>query len=150
MIQNLSNDIQGTQGVNYQVQELKFKARFRIINEATKKIIYNRLLDVDSISLALPVSSAKDCDGDPYPRFTNATGANQSFPGNKNYNGIPPYGYAKIFFSPFDPNPDIINQIGRLKAYIIAEPIDPVTSERYRDEWPFDDTTDLKILLCVV
>jgi len=147
MIQNLSNDIQGTQGVNYQVQELKFKARFRIINEATKKIIYNRLLDVDSISLALPVSSAKDCDGDPYPRFTNATGANQSFPGNKNYNGIPPYGYAKIFFSPFDPNPDIINQIGRLKAYIIAEPIDPVTSERYRDEWPFDDTTDLKIFV---
>lgn len=147
LIQNLSNDIQGPQGVNFQVQQLNFKARFRIINEATKKIVYNRLLDIDSISLALPISSAKDCDGDPYPRFTNATGANQPFPGTKRYNGIPPYGYSKIFFTPFDPNPDIVNQIGRLKAYIIAEPIDPETSERFRDEWPFDDTTDLKIFV---
>src|SRR5690606_13061185 len=45
MFQNLSNNIQGPNGINFQQQNLQFRARFRIKNNIVgpDKIIYNRL-----------------------------------------------------------------------------------------------------------
>ena len=146
ILQNLTNEIQGPQGVNFQRQELKFRARFRIVNQATQANIYNRLVPIDSTCLALPDDRTQECTGDKDVkiRFVEPDGDKWKelpFPGEQNYNGIPPYGYVKVNFPPFEPNEFVDNQIGRFRAYIIADPTDPTTNEGLGDEWPFDDTT---------
>ncbi len=156
LIQNLTNNIQGPQGKNFQPQQLRFRARFRIINEASGRIIYNRLVPIDSTCLALPDSLSQECTGDPFVRvrYVNVTksGANYSasplaFPGTQRYNGIPPYGYVQILFPPFEANEFVANQIGRMRAYIIADPTNPITNEGLGDEWPFDDTTFVRLFV---
>ncbi len=150
IIQNLSNEIQGTSGVNFQKQQLKFRARFRIINEASLRIIYNRLVPVDSTCLALTDTNAAECTGDPYTRvkYVNVTkqqgnykAEELDFPGPNALNGIPPYGFVQIFFPPFEPNEYVNNHIGRMRTFIIADPTHPRTNEKFGDTWPFDDTT---------
>lgn len=154
IIQNLTNDIQGPTGVNYQRQQLNFRARFRIINEASLRIIYNRLVPIDSNCLALDIANSAECTGDPYVRTRfvtvavsqgNYVATEQAFPGANRYNGIPPYGFVQVYFAPFEPNENINNQIGRLRAYIIADPTHPRTNESLGDTWPFDDTASVRI-----
>lgn len=161
LIQNLTNEIQGPNGVNFQPQELNFRARFRIINQATGRIVYNRLVPIDSTCLDLPDSLTQDCTGDPYVkvRYVTVKKKGQDYeaevgdpilpyklPGVK-YNGIKPYGFVQIYFPPFEPNEFIDNHIGRLRAYIIADPTHPRTGEGFGDEWPFDDTTYVSLFV---
>ena len=154
ILENLTNNIQGPQGVNFQPQELNFRARFRIINEASLRIVYNRLVPIDSSCLALPDDMTAECTGDPYVKERlvrvgissgNYVATEQPFPGTNLYNGIPPYGFVQIFFPPFEPNEYVNNQIGRLRAYIVADPTNPRTNEALSDSWPFDDTTSVRL-----
>jgi hypothetical protein len=150
IIENLSNDIQGPQGVNFTPQQLQFRARFKIVNEASLQTTYTSLIPVDTYCLSLPVSQAEDCVEDPYVlvRYVDAnltgnnyTATTKSFPGSANLIGIPPYGFVQIYFRPFEMNENSNSHIGRLKAYVIAEPFHPATGEALGEQWPFDDTT---------
>lgn len=155
LIQNLTNDIQGPQGVNFQPQELNFRARFRIRNEATNELIYNRVVRIDSTCLALPNEEATECEDFANPdtkvRYStvtksgaNYTATNRALP--TPLNGIPPYGFVQVYFPPFEPNEFVTNHIGRLRAYIIA---DPTSSQAgaLGDQWPFDDTTSVPMFV---
>ncbi len=156
ILQNLTNNIQGPTGVNYQKQQLNFRARFRITNEASGRIVYNRLVPIDSTCMALPDAQTAECSGDSYVKVRyssvtkssgNYTATPATFPGTNKYNGVPPYGFVQVYFPPFEPNEYVNNHIGRLKAYIIADPTDPKTNESLSDGWPFDDTTSVRIFV---
>lgn len=140
MIQNLSNDIQGPNGVNFIQQGLKFRSRIKIINEASNEIVYSSLVDVNNANL-LGASDNTFVS----VKLTDASGANQTYPTAAGYTGVPPYGFAKIVYRAFEPSEFDNKYIGRLKIYIIAEPTNPETNERYGDEWPFDDTVSFKL-----
>jgi len=156
IIQNLTNEIQGPSGVNYQKQQINFRARFRIINEASMRIVYNRLVPIDSICLALDDANVMKCAGNPYTRVKyvnvevnagNYKATELPFPGPNAYNGIPPYGYVQVFFPPFEPNEYINNHLGRMRTYIIADPTHPRTNEKFGDSWPFDDTASTQLFV---
>ena len=57
------------------------------------------------------------------------------------FNGIPPYGFVQVYFPPYIPNDQNNDQIGRMRAYVIADPTNPKTGSGYADTWQFDDTT---------
>lgn len=147
IVQNLTNNIQGPQGVNYQVQDLKFKARFKIINEVTRRTVYDRMVLIDSLTLATSLQPEQDCNGEPNADYCSATGSPIAFPGPNNLNGIPPYGYVKVTFPPFDPDPNQANHVGRMRGFCIAEPVDAVTNEPFNDGWPFDDTISVRFFV---
>jgi len=148
IIQNLTNDIQGPQGVNYQVQQLKFKARFKIINEVTRRTVYDRMVLIDSLTLATPLLPEQDCNGEPNAQYCSATGSTLPFPGAApGLNGIPPYGYVKVTFPPFDPDPNQANHVGRMRGFCIAEPVNALTDEGLGDAWPFDDTISVRFFV---
>ncbi len=164
LLQNLTNDVQGPRGVNFQQQDLNFRGRFRIINLANNKIVYNRLVPVDSTCLDLPEDNAGDCTGDPYVRVRladvsvssgnySADKIYESLPtdnghiDNRKMNGIPPYGFVQIKFPPFEPNVFLDNHIGRMRAYIIGDPTDPQSGESLGDQWPFDDTSSVRLFV---
>ncbi len=158
ILQNLSNNIQGPQGVNFQPQQFNFFARFRIINLASERTVYNTLVPVDSNCLALGWldSLLENCIGDPYTKVQYVTLAiqnnvlvatKQPFPGTGRLNGIPPYGFVQVFFPPFEPNEFVSNHIGRLRALIIADPRNPRTQEGWGDSWPFDDTGSVRLFV---
>ncbi len=156
IIQNLSNNIQGPQGVNYQPQQLNFKARFKIINEASGRIVYSRTISIDSTCLALSESNSYSCTGDSsvkvrYSRVNfgngNYSASQLDFPGDSNLNGIPPYGFVQVFFPPFEPNEYVNNHIGRLKASLMVETIDPGRNISLNDQWGFDDTLSVRLFV---
>ncbi len=136
--QNLTNDIQGPNGVNFQEQDLSFRTRFRIQNEiiGPDTVVYNRQVCVDSFALAnSDVSGVQlvNWKDDEVP-FNNAT-----------MNGVPPYGFVEVKFPAFETNQFIENQIGRLRSYVIAEPYKCASLVGYNDCWPFDDTTNVRL-----
>ncbi len=157
LIQNLTNDIQGPNGVNYVPQDLVFRARFRIVNQATDRIVYNRLINITKTCLDLATdASSPDCGDDPYNmvRYSSPvtkSGANYNptnvWPLPAGMTGIPPYGFVQVYFPPFEPNEFVSDHIGRMKAFIIADPTDPVSKEGYGDEWPFDDTASVNLFV---
>lgn len=157
LIQNLTNDIMGPDGVNFTSQDLEFRARFRIINQITGRPIYNRIVPVDEICLGLDENNAHLCNGDPTVRVRLAE---QVTVNNGNYvatlyddfqatgfNGVPPYYFVQVTYPPFEPNEFILNHIGRHRAYIIADPSNPRTGESLGDDWPFDDTTSVRLFV---
>ncbi|MBM2814271.1 MAG: FlgD ig protein [Ignavibacteria bacterium] len=156
ILQNLTNNIQGPTAINYQPQQIIFRSRFRIVNLANDKIVYNRLVQIDSSCLALPDSLSAQCTGDPDVKVRysivskaagNYTATPSAFPGTNRLNGIPPYGFVQVYFPPFEPNEFVDNHIGRMRAFIIADPTNPQTGEGYGDEWPFDDTTSVQVFV---
>lgn len=78
LIQNLTNNIQGP-GIttrskdgkkdhflmNYVEQDLEFRANFVIVNKASGKIAYNKIISVDSTCMALAQDELVDCADDP-------------------------------------------------------------------------------------
>ena len=160
LLQNLTNDIMGPNGINYQEQDVQFRARFMINNQATLRTIYNRSVPINNNCLSLPDPDPDNlCMGVPnvkvrYVHVTNfttlATTLNP-YPGPSGLNGIPPYGYVAVFFPPFIPNPLFENHIGRMHARIIAEPqyYDEILHRfiPLGDEWPFDDTTSTRFFV---
>lgn len=156
ILQNLMNNIQGQQGVNFQPQQLNFYARFWIINLASERKVYNSMVPIDSNCLATPDSNLINCMGDPNikVRYVSVEIKNNDyvttelpFPGTNRYNGIPPYGFVQVWFPPFEPNEFLPNHIGRMKAFIIADPRNPKTQEGFGDQWPFDDTGSVRLFV---
>lgn len=158
ILQNLTNNIQGPQGVNFQPQQFNFFGRFRIINTASERTVYNTLVPIDSNCLALGYLDTllENCAGDPYVKvlYSQVGISNNEyvatklpFPGPNRLNGIPPYGFVQIFFPPFEPNEFVANHVGRLRGVIIADPRNPKTLEGVGDSWPFDDTGAVRIFV---
>lgn len=147
IFQNMSNDIQGPQGVNYQPQNIKFAARFRIINDATGRVVYNRLVRINSF-----YSDNSNWTVGGYRLGTfQSSGSNQppvftAVNPPPALNGVPPYAYVQVQFPPFEPNEFIDDQIGRFTAYVIAVPVDS-NGNGYKDMWPFDDTVKFRLFV---
>ena len=136
IVQNLTNHIQGPQGVNYVRQGVNFRVRFRIVNEATGKIVYNTSKTVTDAALRdSTLSGIQRCD---------INGVNRAYRPAGDF--VRPYEFIKVTFPPFEPNPFIDDQIGRLLTVVIAEPKDSV-NQGLGDEWPFDDTTGLRLFV---
>lgn len=134
IVQSLTNDIQGPQGVNYVPQGTNFRVRFRIVNEATGKIVYNTSRAVTDAALRdTNISQVFRCD---------INGNNQPYQPAGTF--VLPYEFIKVIFPPFEPNPFIDDQIGRLLTTVIAEPKDSI-NQPIGDQWPFDDTTSIRI-----
>lgn len=133
IVQNLTNDIQGPQGVNYIKQGTNFKVRFRILNEATGEIVYNTSKAVSNSALKDPsLSDIALCD---------INGTVQTYTAGHQ---VKPYEFVKVTFPPFEPNPYIDAQIGRLFTSVVAEPRD-TNNTLLGDEWPYDDTTGIRL-----
>jgi hypothetical protein len=157
LIQNLTNEIQGPNGVNFVKQQLNFRARFQIRNIITNRVIYNRLVPVDALCMGLVDTNAYLCNGDPTVRVrlgqtVTVSGGNYTFTPVANFkatgfNGVPPYYFVQIQFPPFEANEFIDNHIGRLRSIIVAEPVDPRTGEKLRDNWPFDDSARVTLFV---
>jgi hypothetical protein len=160
IVQNLTNDIQSPSGYNYQDQDLNFRVRCAIINQATKRPLYNKYLKVDSTAIARKVGEEAfektiltqvDLNGSDYEADTSLPNdyyddfnelvdqANGFKP-----DGVHPYGFVQVYFPPFEPNELFINHIGLMKAFIMADPTDPRTGEDFGDMWPFDDTLGVR------
>jgi hypothetical protein len=52
IVQNLSNEIMGASGINYQAQDLEFKTRFVIYNPITEKNLYNKAVRITANAVA--------------------------------------------------------------------------------------------------
>jgi hypothetical protein len=158
IIQNLTNDRQGPNGVNFHNQDLNFRARFFITNQATRKTIYNKIVNIDSACIhADDEIEAINCANNKYVRVnhvnidnpnTLATSLKEDpWPGANVWNGIPPYNFVEIFFPPFVPQEYFTNHIGRMTAVIAADPTDPRYNEPLGDMWPFDDSTNTRFFV---
>lgn len=161
LIQNLTNEIQGMNGVNFTVEDFEFWARFRIRNLVTDRIVYNRSVPVSANCMSLEGSWDSCYNGEAAIRVrlcndvvpdtklkykVNSVFSGPEFKANK-FNGVPPYRFVQIDFPPFEPNEFSDHQIGRLRAYVIAEPLDLKTMEPIGDQWPFDDTTSVRLFV---
>ncbi|MFH1052016.1 MAG: hypothetical protein V1779_13935, partial [bacterium] len=154
IVQNLTNDIQGPNGVNYQPQDLNFRVRMVIINQATRRPLYNKYLKVDSLAIAKKIGdeafekiilSKVSYDGKDYTADTMHSDYYDSNNHLKTkYNGIPPYGFVQIYFPPFEPNDLYISNIGLMKAYLMLDPTDPNTNNKFEDMWSFDDSLNVR------
>lgn len=160
LVQNLTNDIQGPNGVNFTEQDLNFRVRYRIENQVTQKTIYNRLVPIDKNCLLVgnsddPTERAT-CQGEPQVRVYLARSVTKS--GNTytvvpetdfastGYDGIPPYKFVQVYFPPFEPNEFIPSHIGRLRSFTTGEPFKP-NNETLNDSWPFDDEFSLNLFV---
>ncbi len=166
IFQNMSNDIQGVNGINYEKQDFKFKTKFTITNKASGRVVYNKTIQIDSSCLAVQHHNLENCIGEfsSNVRLANLfkvgddyqynTYENQDefpdkqyhFPGDgtystkgKPFNGIPPYGYVFVQFPPFIANEKDKNHIGNLEAKAIAISETP-NGEPILQDWTFDDT----------
>ncbi|MDC1067610.1 FlgD immunoglobulin-like domain containing protein [Candidatus Kapabacteria bacterium] len=173
LIQNLSNDIQGSRGQNFVKQDLEFRARFSIKNQASGRTVFQKLTVIDEICLSLPEADLIECSGDPdvrirlveveldggdytateYISTDDDPAAQFQFPGDGTnttsgdpLNGVPSYGFVKVNFPPFEPSEFVDDHIGRLKAFVIAVPQTP-EGDSFGDEWPFDDTTSVNLFV---
>lgn len=173
LLQNLTNDIQGQNGINYVAQDLEFRAMFRIVNKASGRIVYQKETVIDSTCMALPEDRAIDCSGDrdvrirlaqvevagssfditPHTPTAEDPQAAWQFPGDGStsesgdpYGGVPPYGFVELFFPPWSPSEFLDDHIGRLEAFIIAIPRRPNLID-IKDQWPFDDTTSVNLFV---
>lgn len=166
IIQNVSNDIQSPTGVNFVPQDLNFYARFRVMNKATGRLIYNRAVPVDNKCLATPDDNLANCEGNPDVRVrlvtvtidkdNNYQAEVANYPGTNPWNGkvrtgIPAYGYVEVKFPPFEPNEfakdenNKLYQIGRMAAFVVADATNPNTNKKLGDAWPFDDTASVNL-----
>ncbi len=160
-IMNLTNNIQGPSGVNFVEQDLEFRTRIRIENQITDRVAFNRMVNVDELCMSLQLEEPNDsCADDPFIKVRLAEEIEIDNKGNYvitpmegqdfragNYDGVPPYGVAQIWYPPFSPNEFVPNHIGRHRLYIIADPTDPSSQQSLGDDWPFDDTTSVRLFV---
>ena len=143
IVQNLSNEIQGPDGVNFMKQDHTFRMRFLVRNSVTGRAIYNRVVPVNANCLGLPDNQGVDCNGDQTVKVRLVRGTTIMTDGfflGSGFNGVPAYYGAEVQFPPFEPNQFIDEHIGKMRAMAIAEPIFPADNRVYEDHWPFDDT----------
>lgn len=158
--QNMTNDIQGPgsaipsrpSGVNYTRQDINFRTRFRIRNQATNQTAYSETVPISRSCLSgrcagtTATVQSGNLDGAGV-NFTPFAGA-QAFPGTGPcpLNGVPPYGLVQVLFPAFQPNELIDFNIGRLRAFVIAEPVDTLFRP-LGEQWPFDDTAKVDLFV---
>ena len=142
-IQNLTNQIQGIKGVNFTPQDLSFRARITIENDATSETVYSETVSVTDAALSDTVSTSYQKVRLYDPWGNNKKGV--ELPYLDTYSGVPPYKCVQVSFKPFIPREEQVRNIGRLKVSVIADPTDPFTKEGLGDQWPFDDTSKIKL-----
>ncbi|MDA3843809.1 MAG: T9SS type A sorting domain-containing protein [Candidatus Kapabacteria bacterium] len=167
IVQNLSNEIMGASGINYQAQDLEFKTRFVIYNPITEKNLYNKAVRITANAVATRKGSVPSTEviytsvskngnnyiSDIYANYEDSDGNDidpddppeQMFLKNdddgNSINGIPPYGFAEVVFPPFEPGESYDGQIGRLKSILTVEAVNPSTNQEYDQVWFYDDET---------
>jgi len=160
-IQNISNNIQGTDGMNYQEQDIEFEVGAKIINTATLKVSYNYdIIRVSHNCLAFDDETGY-CEGREYEDIDlvelsvqngelvvteidyNRDATNNYH--NKKYTGVPPMGYTYIAFPPY--TPDFESDIGRQRLEIRAGILANSESD-IEEGWIFDNiaSTEINIL----
>lgn len=153
IVQNLTNDVQGLDGVNYQSQDISFRVRCAIVNQVTRRPLYNKYTKVDSLILATKYGEAAleklylskvDYFGLDYSADTLHKEYYDKYGKLKNFNGIPPYAYVKVYFPPFEPNDLFKTHIGQMKAFVMVDPTNPKNGESLKDMWKFDDTMGVR------
>ncbi|MEI6091834.1 MAG: FlgD immunoglobulin-like domain containing protein [bacterium] len=159
VVQNLTNDIQGPDGVNYVPQDLEFKALFIITNVITNRVVYSRDIPVSKKCLQLDANWT-DCANDLVTRVrlvkSIATDASLGYKVVSKYTGaevlsngftgIPPYKFVEVTYPAFEPNEFIDNQIGRMHCKMIARPVN-LQGLPMGDKWPFDDTLSIRLFV---
>jgi len=121
IVENVSSDRQGITGVNYTAQPIQFNVIFRIRD----------LINVT----APPVYQKTKTTASLYPI--------ENLPGNMNPTTGRP-NIDTIVFDPYVTNAQLLKQLGRFKAEVIATDRGP-TGQVYGDRWPFDDTTGIRM-----
>lgn len=171
IFQNMSNDIQGVNGINYQKQDLNFKAKFQITNKASGRVIYQKTINVDSTCLASSNANMENCIGEDnakirlaalYKFNNNYEIKNYANPNDepksslifpfdsinnkksKPYNGLPPYSFVEVIFPAWTASKDDINHIGLLEAKAIAIAED-INGNIIEQDWTYDDTLSKNI-----
>jgi len=134
IIQNLTNDIQGTSGVNFVEQDFQFQARLLIRNRISERFVYNRSAKISGRCLKDLTNLDRECSPDGYSevRYVRVSKANSIYQVQQNLdptniNGIPPYGFVRVKFPVFEPNENIEDQLGLMELIVVAEAIDPIT-----------------------
>lgn len=144
--QNLTNNIQNPSGVNYQQQQANFRCKFRIKNQIVDDplqnppqslVVFSGSMCIDSTALATAGSGVK---------LVDAAGTAIPFPGATGMNGVPPYGFVQVTFTPFYSSQYQIEQIGRFTVEVFAEPV-ICAGGNLGDQWPFDDTTRVTLFV---
>ena len=151
LVQNLTNDIQGPNGVNFIRQDFQFRTRFIVRNKITDRFVYNRYANVSEKCLKydLPIPDV-DCGNDVFASVRYVA-ADKDQRGNyivtREYNntevknGIPPYGFAYVKFPRYTPNEFRPSELGLMEILAITDATDPNTEFVTGDDWPFDDTS---------
>lgn len=138
-VQNLTNEIQGTTGVNYVPQDLNFQVRMRIKNDASDETVFTAIVPVNDSTLSLQIPNATE-----KVRYYDPFNA-EELTYTEDMNGIPPYGFAQITFRPFEPSEIESKHHGRLTITIFADTIDPVSKLHSGEKWPFDNTSEVRL-----
>ncbi len=121
IVENVSSNRQGVTGVNYTPQPISFNVIFRIRD----------LINITAPPVYQKTKSTKSL----YPM--------DWLPGNMNPNTSTP-NIDTIVFDPYVTNAQLLKQLGRFKAEVIATDRGP-TGQIYGDRWPFDDTTGIRM-----
>ena len=135
---------------------LTFKARIMILNLDVNKKIYNKIAPVSHECLLVGNNKEQSCYDDPYIKASYIDVDYKDnyynveylpYPGVNNLKGIPPGGYAEIYFSPFEANPFFENHIGNCSVSLIVIPINPDNGDTLDEQYFNDDTLKLKLKL---
>lgn len=134
VFQNLSNDIQGPDGVNYQAQDINFLVSYRLTNDLrANQTIATYIQCVDSAALADPENSGV--------RLIDHAGRPLVFNGN----GVPPYAFVEVTFPPVE---DLMQgrpeHFGRLSFSALAEPY-ACNGLEYPEPWNFDNVKKVQV-----
>ena len=167
LIQNLTNDVQGPNGVNFQAQDLEFKVTMQIRNLALETDFWTKTVKVDSLALATRVGQEpmtkvilsevkyqnKNYIANNEALYTNTGDVdnpvwviNDDDRGDA-VNGVPPYHFVQVYFPPFEPSDQLDDNLGMMRATLSCTPRNPYTDATMKDMWPFDDTTDVEFFV---
>jgi hypothetical protein len=152
MIQNLSNDLQGVNGVNYMRQkDFVLYSQFRLQNATTGRTIYSKTIPVNKQCMSSETNANCFPEEGALVRLVKNTNDNYSVNSTlmspaeyvgENFTGLPSYYHAQIQYPPFEANEFVDEHIGRMQATLIA-----VTAQEGKDQWPFDDTIRTSIYI---
>ena len=134
VFQNLSNDVQGPDGVNYQAQDINFLVSYRLTNDLRdNSTIVSHTMCVDSAALADPAMSGV--------RLIDYAGRPIVFNGD----GVPPYAFVEVTFPPVDAlTAGKAEHFGRLSFTALAEPY-ACDGVEYPEPWYFDNVKKVQI-----